>query len=73
MKCPNCNGKTTVTDTVHRDDTNETYRKKKCLNCGHTFYTVEFDIDDPAAVQDIWQKYRYRTCRQYIKTTERKT
>ena len=60
MNCPNCKGKVTVRDTVHVEKANEIYRKRKCTDCGHTFFTVEFEVDDDDALKGIWAK-NYRT------------
>lgn len=45
MICPKCSGKTTVFDNSHIKDQNETYRRRKCLVCGHKFVTVEFEVE----------------------------
>lgn len=44
MRCPKCNGKAKVTDTINSAE-NEIYRKRKCLACGHVFYTTEFEVE----------------------------
>lgn len=44
MRCPKCSGKLLVVDNVHNRAENETYREKTCVNCGHTFYTVEYEV-----------------------------
>ena len=43
LNCPICGGKTKVIDTRHTSN-NETYRKKRCENCGEIFFTLEFDV-----------------------------
>lgn len=40
MRCPECGGKVTVSDTLHGLD-NDTYRRRKCLECGYIFHTIE--------------------------------
>lgn len=40
MVCPKCGGKVTVSDTMHGFD-NDTYRRRKCLECGYLFHTIE--------------------------------
>lgn len=44
MKCPKCNGKCRVTDTVQDRENNETLRERKCTECGHKFYTAETEV-----------------------------
>lgn len=43
MKCSKCNGKTYVKDSVLTKD-NEIYRRRKCSECGHMFYTAEYPV-----------------------------
>jgi transcriptional regulator NrdR family protein len=43
MRCPICNGKTSVSDSRPEDDCIN--RTRKCAECGHTFFTVEIDRD----------------------------
>ena len=57
MICPKCKGKVTICDTVHVNDTNETYRKRKCLECDHRFFTVEFEVDDDEKFRELWYKH----------------
>ena len=57
MTCPKCEGKVTVTDSVHNSDTNETYRYKECLGCGRKFYTIEFEVDVDDKFMDEWYKH----------------
>ena len=54
MKCPKCGGKTRVRDNVNNEKTNERYRQRKCLECGHTFYTIEFEVDDDTQFRKDW-------------------
>lgn len=62
MNCPKCNCKTRVTDVAHTDN-NETYRRKRCSECGHVFFTIEFEADKDDAFWEDWQKFN----RSYIK------
>lgn len=39
MNCPKCGGKTQIPGT--RSDGEKVYRKRKCIECGHVFYTEE--------------------------------
>ena len=41
--CPVCGGKTRVVDS--RPDCESVKRKRKCLECGYRFFTVEIDED----------------------------
>lgn len=45
MLCPHCNSnKIGVLDTMQKDK--ETYRHKKCQDCGFKFYTEEVPVSD---------------------------
>lgn len=44
MRCPKCGGKALVVDGVLNERYNEAYRQRDCSGCGHTFYTVEFEV-----------------------------
>lgn len=61
MNCPKCKGKLTVCDTVDVEGTNEIYRKRKCLECGHIFFTVEFEVDYTEDFEEIWSKNHRKT------------
>lgn len=41
MNCPICKGKVSVIDTEHLTALNMTIRRKKCVECGFRFHTVE--------------------------------
>jgi transcriptional regulator NrdR family protein len=43
MTCPVCGGKNHVVDT--RQDIDAVYRKRICKECGHEFFTVEFETE----------------------------
>lgn len=43
MTCPNCGGKTTVCGSRPSEDSID--RKRKCLECGYVFATIEIDAD----------------------------
>ena len=45
MKCLKCGGKTMVRRTNQNEKDNEVYRKRKCLECGFKFYTIEYDVE----------------------------
>ena len=57
MTCPECGGKVAVIDISHNTDTNETYRKKKCLDCNHRFQTVEFEVELDEKLTREWIKH----------------
>lgn len=44
MKCPKCKGDVKVEYTL--SDTEGVYRKRRCIKCGHVFYTSE--VEDSA-------------------------
>ncbi len=44
MICSKCGGKSKIVDTVNVSDTNETYRKHRCVDCGRVFYTSETEV-----------------------------
>jgi len=56
MVCPKCKGKVTVTHTVNVS-WNEIYRSKRCLNCGHVFFTAEFEVEPNKRFQREWNLY----------------
>ena len=57
MKCPKCNGKLKVVDNVMKND--ENLRRRMCVDCGHTIYTVEFEVEDtPEFEIDWWNNHR---------------
>ncbi|MCM1363418.1 MAG: hypothetical protein NC215_00340 [Ruminococcus sp.] len=57
MKCPECgNGKLYGVDSVTTPE-NEVYRRRKCGACGHTFVTVEFEVEYDNSVQKVWRKH----------------
>jgi len=43
MNCPLCNGPTGVVDS--RPDEESVHRRRRCLDCGHRFGTIELDED----------------------------
>ena len=57
MKCPKCEGE--VKSICGQVDTpnNETYRCKKCVDCGYTFYTVEFEVEVTPQFKKEWKQY----------------
>lgn len=44
IKCPKCNGKTKTAEMAWSEN-DEILRQKKCIECGHIFYTTEFEVE----------------------------
>ena len=42
MTCPVCGGKTKVTDTSY-PDCESVRRRRKCVDCGYKFNTIEYE------------------------------
>lgn len=55
MRCPKCSGRVKVVDTTNSEE-NEIYRKRKCLDCGHVFYTTEFEVEQTNAFLHEYHK-----------------
>lgn len=72
MKCPKCDGKARVMDTVPNLKEHETYRKRLCLECGHTFYSVEFETEPTARFEGIFGKLRSERNMEYIRKNKNK-
>lgn len=66
MICPKCKGKLQVTDSVHNDNENETYRLKKCISCNHTFFTVEYEVIQNQRFEEDWAEH-HRDRKKYLK------
>lgn len=45
MKCPECDGKTIVTQTRENEYNNQA-RRRECVICGYRFKTIEFVKDE---------------------------
>lgn len=60
MKCPNCNGEITVSETINQ--TLCTYRQKKCTECGFKFFTKEIvcSSDEAQPLFTEWTRERSR-------------
>lgn len=54
MTCPKCKGKVVSIDSSINNTDNEVYRKKKCRDCGETFYTVEFEVIENDRFKKAW-------------------
>lgn len=57
VSCPKCSAVVKTVDVVTNHDDNETYRKKKCTECGHKFYTIEYEIDTDERFHKQWCKH----------------
>lgn len=51
MTCPVCGGKNRVLDS--RSDCESVHRKRLCEECGHIFYTAEYDVDTDSEYKRI--------------------
>ena len=51
MTCPECNGYSKVVDNVEINGT--MHRKRKCIDCGHNFYTAEIEVNYKR-IKDNW-------------------
>ena len=60
MYCPKCKGKIGVLDSVYNNDENEILRKRKCKECGHIFYTIEFEVEQDDRLKQEWSSF-YRS------------
>lgn len=55
MICPICEEKSTVVDTRHEYRNHTTYRKRRCEECGHIFYTAEIRVPETHQFKNIWK------------------
>ena len=60
MVCPKCSGKVGVIDNVNV--VNDIYRKRRCVDCKHVFFTAEFVVDYEGTFKDEWNS-NHRTNR----------
>lgn len=56
MTCPKCNGKIQNIKSVAVSN-NEVFKRKKCLECGHVFHTVEFEVEVTPQFKKEWNHY----------------
>lgn len=54
--CPKCGGATAVVDTVGNSQDGEIYRRRRCVDCKHTLYTIEFEVIDNERFRREWTK-----------------
>ena len=62
MNCPMCGEKAKTIDVVTEIDC--TYRRKKCTNCGHNFFTEETDCNPRIAKNALNRKNKKRKKKQ---------
>jgi len=55
MICPKCKGKTRVVETRFYDIENEIYRRRKCIDCDNSFFTVEFEVEENEVLRELWK------------------
>lgn len=60
MKCPKCTSNQIKKVKTVSVPWNEDYRKKKCLNCGHIFYTAEFEVEPNKRFRREWELYGFK-------------
>lgn len=63
MVCPICGGKSRILEV--RSDGESTYRRRKCLECGETYYTSESDC-----TKEVFNRVRYISLTEYKKRRE---
>ena len=55
-ECEYCGGKMATKNVVHNTRDEEIYRQKRCVNCGHEIYTVEFEVEENRRFKEEWNK-----------------
>ena len=60
MKCPKCTSNKIKKVKTVNVPWNEDYRKKKCLSCGHIFYTAEFEVEPNKRFRREWELYGFK-------------
>lgn len=58
MNCPKCKGKVKTVKSVEVS-WNENYRKRKCVDCGHKFFTAEFEVIPNRRFMKEWELYSF--------------
>lgn len=60
MMCPKCGGKSKVINSRLAMDQDEEVRVRcrRCEDCAHTFYTIEYEIDFSQGLDLINQHWR---------------
>lgn len=55
MTCPVCGGKTIVSGC--KADCESVQRERRCMECGHIFYTEESVVQDPYKYKELYNQY----------------
>ena len=63
IACPKCGAPASVKDVVMNTDDNEQYRKKECTECGHVFFTLEFEVEADDCLLENWYAHHRDTAR----------
>ena len=54
MICPKCGGNVSVTDTLTSHE-NEMFRRRRCVECSHRFFTIEFEVIADPKFESDWK------------------
>lgn len=57
MNCPKCGGKTTVHGSYA--DCESVQRRRLCKECGHVFFTAEYEVESEAEKENYYECYRH--------------
>lgn len=71
MTCPVCGGKLHVVEVL-TDYNNETYRIKRCVDCGKRVYSIEVPIVDTQQVRNTWKDIRRQKAIRLVLAREKK-
>lgn len=71
MTCPACGGKLHVVEVL-TDYNNETYRIKRCVDCGKRVYSIEVPIVDTHQVRNTWKDIRRQKAIRLVLAREKK-
>lgn len=55
LRCPECKTIKTVSVEEVRTSENEVYRRNRCIECGHVFYSLETEVEADKTLRDIWK------------------
>ena len=58
MFCPVCGEKTLIIGT--KSDCESVYRKRRCAECKHTFYTEEYESESNEYYNQMMREYQRR-------------
>ena len=64
MKCPQCNGKTKVMDSIATETS--VIRRRKCTICSSLFFTEELTYDDFSDLKQEFNEHKYRKQKTYL-------